>query len=1064
MATLIANAATTQNLTGAATFAAAEAGALAAVLNRNTTTAIAAATTVTSATFTVTNAKVIDAVLLWLKVTAASPTGTFKVDLQKGGVSQASVTVNKADLPDSTNAIACPVLFKLTSTATGDGAATWTIVITTTGTGTVTINIASATTTNYTRALRTTTAATAAAGDDLYIVGELTGAGTNTSRTVTMNSTAATAYGNGSVNSTTVSGGLCAVSCYGTLAYGTTASTAYILRLAADLIVYQFGTLNIGSSGAEIPRNSTAVLEFQPVSADGDFGLRRLDNSVSTIAGLSRTSGKNVVKCKLTSDVASSSVVSSGPTVVSATNTATNALGADGGSLLASSIVDTAAASTHSVAYSGPSITNTTQTATVWLARGSGTNNRFVRVTMGNNTSQASVTNGFFSDIDLQAGTAGTVTAVGTGTATSVSITAVGGGFLIRMTGKVASGAATPSLILNSAAVSGTMSYTGAANQAFIYDHVAIVTASSVADTTFNVDADTGWLSGDSVCVASTSLAATECEAYPLNANAGASSLVSGLYPFSGQLIASGTRSHSGTSPTQAEVGLLTRNVKIRSTSPTLMSYVYCAALATVTDSWVEFYYVGSNTANKRGVEVDGGAATNAKSFTFCSIHDCDVWGFYCNATTVTSLNVTFSNNVIWNNYSSVGMTIIGSVTNTDWTFDSNLVMRVNNTGIYLADIGGVCTNNTVVGAVSTSPGFNIVENTLGPVLIGTFDSNTAHSCGAGLLVTTDMLSGTISNTVCWRNTGDGIQIPVNISSMADLIYNNVTLFGNNTNLGISGGDVLTITGTSIIAGDTTVASPLGIALVSAGACTFNISGVDMSGVGGIFAPHTVNDINTGGSYTNIRGTANNCKFGATNVLSTKSVWGKGAYLGFEKYNQVSGDHRTEMAFGQLKTDTSIFNTASPSMRMTPNSASSKLESAPKGKGFVVSVVNGGSVTVSVYIRKSVVGDGAAYNGNQPRLMQRANPALGQSVDVVLATYSASAGSFNQLTATSSVATDDGAWEFYVDGDGTAGWINTDDWVGGQAIASQKYWFNGLPTIDMPSAGGTSRARAYAGL
>ena len=52
-----------------------------------------------------------------------------------------------------------------------------------------------------------------------------------------------------------------------------------------------------------MPAASTAILEFQQVSADGDFGLRCLDNSTVTITGQPRTAGKNVVKCKLTADV-----------------------------------------------------------------------------------------------------------------------------------------------------------------------------------------------------------------------------------------------------------------------------------------------------------------------------------------------------------------------------------------------------------------------------------------------------------------------------------------------------------------------------------------------------------------------------------------------------------------------------------------------------------------------------------------------------------------------------------------------------------------------------------------
>jgi hypothetical protein len=143
MSTLICNG--NGNLTGASTFAAAETGTGALNLIRSgvpfTFGTFVAAGSLTTVPFTVTNGKVIDAVLLWVKQSAPGSTGTFKVDLQKGGVTQASVTVNKADLPDSTNAIQVPVLFKLTSTATGDGGSNWTIVVTTTGVGTVTYNM-----------------------------------------------------------------------------------------------------------------------------------------------------------------------------------------------------------------------------------------------------------------------------------------------------------------------------------------------------------------------------------------------------------------------------------------------------------------------------------------------------------------------------------------------------------------------------------------------------------------------------------------------------------------------------------------------------------------------------------------------------------------------------------------------------------------------------------------------------------------------------------------------------------------------------------------------------------
>lgn len=1210
MATLISNA--SGNLTGAATFAAAEVGALSLVLNRSTLQFSSAAGSFTSPTFTVTNGKVIDAVLLWVKQFATGSTGTLKIDLQKGGVSQASVTVNKTDLPDSTipNANTPPVLFKLTTTATGDGGSNWTIVFTTTGTQGVNYYTASGVAANLTRALRTTTAATPAAADDLYIVGELTGAGTHNSYTVTMDSIAATAYGNGALNSGSVAGGGIHISCYGTLNYGTTGATNYVLRVNGDVMVYQFGTLNMGStqggssvttwnpsdksahfvlsggnlvagttfsgdgavrsttsktsgkvyfevtwatgsfggdtgcgiatssaslslgatstgglivygssgsiwfngtgvgislgassastvvcfaidlvnsqawarlnggnwnnSGTANPATntggvniaalfpasaafaivcanqvldplatvnfgattfaqttpsgftawnvtsaSTAVLEFQQLSADGDFGLRLLDNSVTTITGQPRTSGKNVVKCKLTADVASANVMTSS---FSASNGTVNTgfPEASNNSLLANNYVDSAANANHQIYGGGVSVTNTTQTGSIWLARGSGTTNRFVRVAVGNNFPFASVTNGFYSDIDLQAGTAGTVTVIGNGTATSVSITPAGTGFVVRITGKCSSGAATAYFQVLACSAAGTTVYTGNTTQCFLFDHGALVTAASISDTTFNVDTDTGWLNGDAVCVASTTRTAAECEIYPLSVNAGTSSFTSALYPF-GTWVVPLSSTHHGTAPVQAEIGLLTRNVKIRSTSNTLMSYVYCTALATVTASWAEFYYIGTNAVGKRGIEIDGGAVTNPKSFTYCSLHDLDNNGLYCNALSVTSLNVTFSNNVIWMSYAAAGVQINGAVTNTDWIFDSNLLMRTSTYGIFLADLGGICSNNTVAGGVQ---GFYLSapQDTL-----GTFDGNTAHSgSNVGLSQVVTGILGTISNFTAWRNINSGV-IYSNITN--DLVFTNLTLFGNSTapgqgNFSISFGDTVTIRG-GLIAGDTSFAVPVGFSIQISTMVQFNLTNVDMSGTGSIYAPHTTNDIYSVQTPTNWRGVFNNCKFGATNALSAKTpYWSKSGYLSFEKYNQTAGDHRTEMTFGQLRTDATVFKTAAPSMKMTPNSASNKLESAPLSRGMLVAVNSGSTVTTAVYVRKDTT-----YTGNQPRLIVRANPAIGISSDTVLATYSTGTGTWNQLSGTTITATDAGAMEFVIDCDGTAGFINIDDWT-----------------------------------
>jgi hypothetical protein len=136
------------------------------------------------------------------------------------------------------------------------------------------------------------------------------------------------------------------------------------------------------------------------------------------------------------------------------------------------------------------------------------------------------------------------------------------------------------------------------------------------------------------------------------------------------------------------------------------------------------------------------------------------------------------------------------------------------------------------------------------------------------------------------------------------------------------------------------------------------------------------------------------------------------------------------MRGGTVQTDSVIFQTASPSMRMTPNPAvTDKLPSAPAGRGIHAAAASGRQVLFSVYVRKSAAGDGAAYSGAQPRLIVRANPAVGFNADVVLDTMAVAVGNWELLSGSTSALTDDGALEAYVDCDGTTGWINVDDWA-----------------------------------
>jgi hypothetical protein len=150
----------------------------------------------------------------------------------------------------------------------------------------------------------------------------------------------------------------------------------------------------------------------------------------------------------------------------------------------------------------------------------------------------------------------------------------------------------------------------------------------------------------------------------------------------------------------------------------------------------------------------------------------------------------------------------------------------------------------------------------------------------------------------------------------------------------------------------------------------------------------------------------------------------------FTNLNRISAYNVTYLVAGSRMLDyvtPSVQTTDVPSERLTPNSTTIKLRSGSK---YVA--VNAGDITnISVYIRTSIVTDGTAYNGTPPRLILKRNPAVGVYSDMVLGQMDVSnigTGSYVLLAGNTPAAIDDGVFEFYVDCDGTAGWINIDNW------------------------------------
>lgn len=782
----------------------------------------------------------IDGIAVKIAVRTATPSGTMSVRLAQAGstVAGTEVTINIADI-ESRDGEQGWYFFKFAAPVTLLAATAYTVSVKATA-----LNLVScyrnATVTNWARMLRTTTTGAPAAGDNLFILGEWTAAGTKTDRTVTMNGTATTDYGS---NGTSLAS--FGIGKGGTLTWGTSAATAYRNRWSGLLVVWRGGTLNTGTVVSPVPRDSSALLEFD-CAADGDFGLVVYGTWVGQ--GLSRTLGKNVVRCLLNTDEAAAS--------------------------------------------------------TVW-----------------------------------------------------------------------------------------------------------------------GVDTDTGWKSGDEVAIASTSRTASQHEQRTLSIDATATELTvtSGL-----------TNAHSGTSPTQAEVILLTRNVRVESVSSTAMAYVLIGAAATVDLDWVGFRYLGTVTSGKRGIEL--ATVSGSVAMSYCCVRDFEQHGIY---TLDNFNNVSIDHIVGYNlganttNHAAIRLaatTVVGASISVN---DACLIPGGGNNsgaGIYCLNLQAVLE----AIRVSSSSGYGVRIDAENENQAGSIGTLITHSNGnAGVAIDSAGMCR-ITSITSWRNsTGSGNGAGLQLGNCHQLHVGTLVCFGNLTRnihaIATAKGRFILCNVT--IAGDSSFATTLGFAHGSTSGVDVVIRGGSFGVASGIFVAHTSADIDLGGatSHRQYRWLLNEVVLASTTEFLNKSA-GKGdSFVAFQRADGSTGVHRIErLAIGTTSRELTTFRTTAPSLKMEPTAAyaSNRLESVGSdGRGWIVPVASGGSRTAGVYVRKD-----STYNGQQPRLMVRANPALGLDADTQLDVMSGGADQWELLSGTPSPAAEEaGAYEFYVDVTGTAGAVYVDD-------------------------------------
>lgn len=529
--------------------------------------------------------------------------------------------------------------------------------------------------------------------------------------------------------------------------------------------------------------------------------------------------------------------------------------------------------------------------------------------------------------------------------------------------------------------------------------------------TSLTTATSTGWSNGDLLALPPTQRVVAQYETVTMTGNASGTSV---------PVVATLSFAHSGTSPFQAQVGNLTRNIKFVGTSTSNTFYIYSYA-DNANFQYCQFRFFGGGTGGKRGIQ---SASLVGATIDGCSFHDPLTSGSILVDQPVASATITTVSNCVFYQPSVNGANVFQAAsTNTvvaAMTL-SNCLSIGSNTGFQSADGTSSFTNCYAYGAQS---GFYIQLGPKNMVVPWAFNTNYASSCvtGHNLLnisgISTSITN--INNINAYRNTQYGLLL----GNTNDISFTNINSSQNGL-IGVamaSGSYHSNIYITNLNAqSNATFTQQDGLYLYSTMSCRklyiFNSSL-------GTVTSHVEADI-SGPGANDFDVTFVNCTLGSTTKIGSISGASLRSKIGQQKIGGVAGANQTNRVNGILTTDAVIFDGSPYSERIAPSSSANKIQST----AFIVGVASGNTFTLTVKVRKSSISDGVAYNGNQPRLLLLANPAAGSTynADIVCATASAAAGTWETLSYTLPVAvTDNTGLEFVIDGDGTAGFFNID--------------------------------------
>lgn len=502
----------------------------------------------------------------------------------------------------------------------------------------------------------------------------------------------------------------------------------------------------------------------------------------------------------------------------------------------------------------------------------------------------------------------------------------------------------------------------------------------AISATSLTSANSTGWKNGDQIAIASTTKTTSDCEMKALTADAvGTALTITAL-----TVAHDGGNGGPGGVSDAAELANLTRNVKIRSATSTIMSHVLIKATAIINCDYTEFYYLGENAIGKKGIEIE--TTTGSCSLDYCSFHDFEDGGIL---TVSTIDNISLTYNVLYNMNSTAAINGSGCIhitvspSSASITLDNNVIILASGTtfgGIYLAEAQIVCTNNRIAGMVGTTNNGGIVsaDITTGTVSAANMSGNVIHSCSChGFFSIQPQRTLIFSGGSIWRCLD---ALGISAAHPETYEFSPTTIFGC-TSPQVNFGSLVRY-GIFIMKNVTidSEASYLAAIGISTNGGLINKVILENCSIG-VNGTHSTADIQPSPliSVSHEEWLLFNCRLGSATEVA--GVFADGQCVRSQRHDQSATTHKSWYRTGTVISEqTNVRTTSGYAWKLTPSLTTAKLRLPGPSEydGFRVACPANEARIISIWILRN-----AAYNGAQPRIVIKGGIIQGIASDVV---------------------------------------------------------------------------------